>query len=308
MKPLRYSSLKPFINHFALTLPVDWSAIFNRRAPLEVEIGFGTGEYLVRLASQSPQHDFIGIEENVERIHKTLRKIELAGLTNVRLMRIDARLAFERLFLSKTITRIHCLFPCPWPNKNQVKHRLFSKAFIKLLNDRLIPTGTADLVTDHAKFASWVRRQAPETGFKVTSQTIAPRFDTKFERKWREAGQEKFFAIHFLKTQHLKNALKREVELKVYFFDEFEPDHFKFKDLKGNPAVIFKDFFFDEKRKQGMVHVLVAEDYLSQHVWIKILKTAHKGWCLAVADGSLVIPTPGAAKALEMVYDSAKRG
>jgi hypothetical protein len=57
-----------------------------------------------------------------------------------------------------------------------------------------------------------------------------------------------------------------------------------------------------------MVHLLVSEDFLSQHLWIKILKTEQKGWCIAIADGSLVIPTSGAAKALEMVYNFAKRG
>jgi tRNA (guanine-N7-)-methyltransferase len=307
MKSLRYSSLKPFVNHFGLTLPVDWNKLFVRRAPLEVEIGFGTGEYLVRLAAQTPSSNFVGIEENVERIHKTMRKINMAGLDNVRVMRVDARLAVERLFAPRSIARVHCLFPCPWPRKNQVKHRLFSKAFLKLLNSRLVPTGKMDLVTDHAGYSAWVKRQVPQTGFKITSKTIAPRFDTKFERKWLEAGQEKFYELNFSKTEHLKSSKLREVPLKVYFFDGFNPARFKFKDLTGNPSVIFKEFFFDEKKNQGMVHLLVAEDYLNQHLWVKILKTAHKGWCMAVADGSLVMPTAGAAKALDMVYDCARQ-
>ncbi|MBL8013300.1 MAG: hypothetical protein JNN05_05580, partial [Candidatus Omnitrophica bacterium] len=49
-------------------------------------------------------------------------------------------------------------------------------------------------------------------------------------------------------------------------------------------------------------HVLVAEDYLQQHLWTKIIKTANKGWCLAVAEGTLLIPTSGVAKALEYVF------
>jgi tRNA (guanine-N7-)-methyltransferase len=307
MKPLRYSSLKPFVNHFMLTPPVDWDAVFGRKAPLEVEIGFGTGEYLVRLAAADPQSNFVGIEENVERIHKTLRKIELAKIENVRLMHVDARLAFERFFPSKTIARIHCLFPCPWPRKNQVKHRLFSKTFLMLLNNRLVPSGGIHLVTDHAAYASWVKRQLPQTGFTSKSKTIAPRFDTKFERKWREAGQEKFFEVNFSKTEHIKHIAKPEVPLKVYFFDHFDPQRFQFKDLTGKISVIFKDFFFDAQRNQGMVHLVVAEDYMNQHLWVKILKTVQKGWCIAVADGTLVIPTPGAAKALEMVHDFAKQ-
>ena len=95
--------------------------------------------------------------------------------------------------------------------------------------------------------------------------------------------------------------------MKVYFFEHFDPAGFHFEDHKGEPSIIFKEFFFDEQRAQGMVHLLVAEDYLQQHVWVKILKTAHKGWCLAVADGALVIPTAGVARAMETLYQSIRR-
>jgi tRNA (guanine-N7-)-methyltransferase len=307
MKSLRYGSLKFFVNHYDLALPAGWGDVFRRKAPLEVEIGFGTGEYLVRTAAASPAHDFIGIEENVERIHKTLRKLEAAKIGNVRLLHVDARLAMERLFSPRSITRIHCLFPCPWPNKNQVKHRLFAHDFIKLLNNRLISGGKIDLVTDHDEYAAWAKVQSARTGFKVEFDIIRPRFDTKFERKWREAGQEEFFALAFTKTKHVLRRAGKEQKLKVYFFDHFNPASFHFEDVKGNPSVIFKEFFFDERRRQGMVHLLVAEEYLQQHLWAKIVKTTQKGWCLAVADGSLLIPTSGVVKALERLYQFLSR-
>ncbi len=307
MKSPRYSSLKPFVNHFALSRPVDWGAIFRRETPLEVEIGFGTGEYLTRMAAERPGHNFIGIEENVERIYKTLKKIECAKLENVRLLHVDARLVLERFFPSRSITRVHCLFPCPWPKKNQVKHRLFSKNFLKLLNNRLGAGGQIDLVTDHGLYAEWAQGQTDRTGFKVECQEIAARFDTKFERKWREAGQKKFHALTLIKARHISRPALKEIDLKVYFFDHFDPTGFRFEDQKGDPSVIFKEFIFDEQRAQGMIHLLVAEDYLQQHVWVKILKTAHKGWCLAVADGSLVIPTAGVAKAMEALYQCARQ-
>lgn len=308
MKSLKYGSLKYFVNHYDLAVPVRWAEVFKRKAPLEVEIGFGTGEYLARTAAASPGCDFIGIEENVERIHKTLRKIEADKIKNVRLLHVDARLAMERLFSPRSIARIHCLFPCPWPNKNQVKHRLFANAFIRLLNNRLVSGGKIDLVTDHDEYADWVKGQSARTGFKMAFETIRPRFDTKFERKWREAGQEEFFSLAFTKTKHVIRRAGKEQELKVYFFDRFDPAAFHFEDVKGNPSVIFKEFFFDERRHQGMVHLLVAEEYLQQHLWAKIVKTAHKGWCLAVADGSLLIPTSGVVKALEKLYQLLSRG
>lgn len=283
-------------------MPVCWQEIFGRKSPVEVEIGFGTGEYLVRMAAASPDHDFVGIEENIERIHKTLRKIEAARINNVRLLHIDARLAFERLFIEQSLDRIHCLFPCPWPNKNQVKHRLFSHNFLKLLNNRLRSDGKVELVTDHEPYAQWSQEQSAHTGFQLDAKTVSPRFDTKFERKWCQEGQEEFFALMFVKNNHLELPQVKESLLKVYFFDQFDPSQFSFEDQQGNPSVIFKEFFFDEKRFSGMIHLVVAEDYLQQHLWARVVKTAHKGWCLAVADGSLLIPTSGVAQAMEILY------
>lgn len=302
MKSLRYGSLKWFVDHYGLSVPARWTDVFGRKTPLEVEIGFGTGEYLVRLALSRPGHDFVGIEENVERIHKTLRRLEAAKVANVRLMHVDARLAFERYFPARTITHLHCLFPCPWPRKNQVKHRLFSNSFLKLVNNRLTTGAKIELVTDHEEYSQWVEGEIARTGFKLEVGQTRPRFDTKFERKWCESGQEEFFTLTFTKKKHLAHPAAKEKDLKVYFFDDFDPASFLFEDHKGKTSVIFKEFIFDQKRSYGIVHLLVAEDYLQQHLWAKIIKTANKGWCLAVADGSLVIPTDGIAKALELLY------
>lgn len=284
------------------TLPVAWDKVFRRKAPLEVEIGFGTGEYLMKIASARPEHNFLGIEENIERIHKTLRKIDAFELSNVRLLHIDARLAFHRYLAERSVSRVHCLFPCPWPKKNQVKHRLFSRKFLKILNNRLTEEGQIDLVTDHELYAEWVKGQSSRSGFQTQFEKVKPKYDTKFERKWLEAGQREFFAFHFSKRNHLKIPSVGVESLKVYFFKHFDPERFLFEDQKGNPSVIFKEFFFDRSKNQGMFHLLVAEDYLQQHLWAKVVKTAHKGWCLAVADGTLLIPTSGVAKAMEFLF------
>lgn len=302
MKSLRYGSLKSFVNHTQLKLSAPWEEVFGRRAPLEIEIGFGTGEYLIDLASSRPQHNFLGLEENIERIHKTLRKIDARGLDNVRLLHIDARLAFQKYIAERSVNHVHCLFPCPWPKKNQVKHRLFSRDFLKLINNRLCSDGKIKLVTDHELYAQWVSSQSAHSGFQTEAQKIRPQYNTKFERKWTQAGQQEFFAFTFSKINHLKSPLLEEKSLKVYFFNHFDPDQLSIEDQRGNPSIIFKEFLFDKLKSQGMIHVLVAEDYLQQHLWAKIIKTANKGWCLAVAEGTLLIPTSGVAKALEYVF------
>ena len=43
-------------------LDYDFSQVFGRQAPLIVEIGFGNGDSLAKMASANPDHDYIGIE------------------------------------------------------------------------------------------------------------------------------------------------------------------------------------------------------------------------------------------------------
>ena len=59
------------IRSSALSLGMNNSAA----APLEVEIGSGLGEFLIRSALAHPRRDYVGIELNWERICKTLTRI-----------------------------------------------------------------------------------------------------------------------------------------------------------------------------------------------------------------------------------------
>jgi len=71
----QYACLDPLVDIFDQPRPIDWEKIFGRKAPLEVEIGFGLGEVLLRKASKHSRHNFIGIEENWQRIYKTLKTL-----------------------------------------------------------------------------------------------------------------------------------------------------------------------------------------------------------------------------------------
>ena len=113
MKKAFYISLKSFLNHGALSRPTDWNALLANAFPLEVEIGFGNGEYLERISQKSPEINFVAFEQYCERIHRTLRKLSRSSQDNVRVLRLDARAGFERFFSPATISRIHCLYPPP---------------------------------------------------------------------------------------------------------------------------------------------------------------------------------------------------
>jgi len=308
----KYCSFKPLISPHSLKKPINWGEQFSRRAPLNVEIGFGMGEVLTRVAEASPEKNFVGIEQHWERVCKTLRvmtkqrSIAPGGPENIRILKVDARVVFERLFASKSVDTVYCLFPCPWPKKGHIKHRLFSNDFLRLLNNRLKKGGTLKIVTDYYPYFEWVLGQVKRAGFQAQTKTTQPQYDTKFERKWREEGQEEFFELNLHKKRHIEVPLKKDVALKSYKLNNFDIDHLQLNDEKGDVSVIFKETIFDKDKQKAMIHTLVAEEHLTQHFWIAVIKKQN-AWRVARAEGQNFFPTPGIAMALALVYEAAKK-
>ncbi|MCK5179659.1 MAG: tRNA (guanosine(46)-N7)-methyltransferase TrmB [Candidatus Omnitrophica bacterium] len=307
----KHCSFTSLVSPYDLKRPIDWNAQFSRSAPTDVEIGFGMGETLMRMAQESPERNFIGVEQHWKRICKTLRVMTKSQSSapetfkNVRILRVDARVVFQRLFAPRSIDTVYCLFPCPWPKKGHVKHRLFNNGFLRLLNNRLKKSGTIRIVTDFYPYFQWVLAQAQGAGFCAETATVRPQYDTKFERKWRDEGQEEFFKLDLFKKRHIEAPVKKDIVLKSYTLNEFDFDRLQLKDETGKVSVIFKDKVFDRGQQKVMVHAIVAEEHLTQHFWSAIVKN-EKTWRIARAEGQNFFPTPGIAKALELVYEAAK--
>ena len=71
-------------------LDYDFSQVFGRQAPLIVEIGFGNGDSLAKMAAANPDHDYIGIEVHKPGVGHLLILLNEQGLTNVRVYCHDA--------------------------------------------------------------------------------------------------------------------------------------------------------------------------------------------------------------------------
>ena len=159
---------------------MNWPALFGRAAPLDVEIGFGLGEFLTRTARQEPERNFVGLEldwpadqKDPAQDHPRLVRGE-PPLENVRVIKVDAAVALRRFFRPREIENIYCLFPCPWPKKGHARNRLFSQDFLRLTNSRMVEQGRVQIVTDFEPYFQWVREQIPETGFAAECRTGGP--------------------------------------------------------------------------------------------------------------------------------------
>lgn len=139
----------------AISLPegeLTSETLFGRDCPVWLEIGFGGGEHLVRIARQNPEAGIIGAEPFIDGVAKALTGISGHGLQNIRIHADDVRYVLARL-PENTISRVFILFPDPWPKRRQQKRRLIQPAFLEDLARTLKPGAKLRFATDVASYA-----------------------------------------------------------------------------------------------------------------------------------------------------------
>lgn len=285
-----------------MSRPIDWGDRFARRAPTEVEIGFGNGEYLIRRAQAHPDRDFVGLELKWGSLRRALRGLNRSALSNVRVVQVDARVGLDRLFSPRSVARFYSLFPCPWPKERHSHHRLFTTSLLRLMNSRLEDGGTALIATDHAAFRDEILSNVEGSGLGCRMETVPPQYDTKYERRWREQGQQEFYELHFWKESHPEIPVAEDVELVTYYVTDFDPQGFAPEGERGKITVEFKDFLYDPVRYRAMVAVFASEEGLAQRFWIEIAR--QKGgsrWAIFPAPGCGVVPVVSVQRALDLL-------
>jgi tRNA (guanine-N7-)-methyltransferase len=170
--------------------PLEPEKLFPRVQPLEVELGSGDGSFAVQYAQRHSDRNFFAVERLLGRLRKIDRKGLRAGLSNLRLLRIEASYFIEFLLPPETVTALHVYFPDPWPKRRHRKHRLVNERFAGLAHRVLSPGGRVYLRTDDQDyFAQMTAVFAAHTDFFLT-ETPAELggFITDFEKDFLTKG------------------------------------------------------------------------------------------------------------------------
>jgi len=175
--------------------PLDFAALFGRRAPVVLEIGSGMGETTAAIAAMRPEADFIAVEVHAPGVGSLLNRIAAAGLSNVRVIRHDAVEVLERMIPDESLAGIHLFFPDPWPKKRHHKRRLVQPAFAALAACKLALGGYLHAATDWTDYAEWMLQVlSAEPLLENTAARFAPRPawrpPTKFEARGVRLGHE----------------------------------------------------------------------------------------------------------------------
>ena len=135
-----------------LLLPLDLQQIFPRGAPMHIEVGTGTGTFLLREAQAHPERNFLGIEWANKYFRYCVDRMRRWQVPNVRILRADAR-DFIRCYVADgCVETFHVYFPDPWPKKRHHKRRFFSPENIVQVTRCLGPKGQIRTATDHQDY------------------------------------------------------------------------------------------------------------------------------------------------------------
>lgn len=176
-----------------------WKELFGNRNPIHIEIGMGKGQFLLTLAKQNPEINYIGIERYSSVLLRALEKYdteEFSGLHNIRFICMDAT-ELSEVFEKDEVAKIYLNFSDPWPKARHKKRRLTSTQFFARYHQVLTPEGVVEFKTDNRQLFEFSLEQVEEAGWTLLAHTFHLHEDetmnlgnvmTEYEAKFSNMG------------------------------------------------------------------------------------------------------------------------
>lgn len=150
-----------------------WQEIFGNKNPLHIEIGMGKGRFILNMAKEHPDVNFVGIERYSSVLLRAVEKYgteEFHDLENIRFVCMDARNIGD-VFEKNEVQKIYLNFSDPWPKARHAKRRLTSAEFLRRYETVLPPGGTVEFKTDNTGLFNFSLEQIKEAGWMLRAFT-----------------------------------------------------------------------------------------------------------------------------------------
>jgi tRNA (guanine-N7-)-methyltransferase len=132
--------------------PPRWEEVYaNPLQPLHLDIGCGKGVFLLEMAQQQPQWNFLGLEIREPLVHQANLWRQALDLTNVHYIFCNVNNSLRPLLESLPpgqLQYISIQFPDPWFKKRHQKRRVVQPEMVNVLAEYLTAGGTVLLQSD----------------------------------------------------------------------------------------------------------------------------------------------------------------
>ena len=188
MRLRNVKNAKEIVNNHELVVTTN---PFNSDKPLHIEIGTGKGDFIIGMARNHPDINFIGIEKYESVLIRALEKTP-EDIPNLRFMRLDA-LNISEVF-NKCVDKIYLNFSDPWPKKKHAKRRLTSPIFLDLYEKISKDDVNIQMKTDNKGLFAYSLETLNNNGYFFNEISLDLEDDyngnvqTEYEKKFRAMG------------------------------------------------------------------------------------------------------------------------
>ena len=176
-----------------------WKEIFGNDNPIYIEIGMGKGQFLLTLAKQNPEVNYIGIERYSSVLLRALEKFDTEEYCELKNIRFICMNAFElpEVFEYGEVEKIYLNFSDPWPKSRHSDRRLTSPKFFGQYDQVLAKEGVVEFKTDNRGLFEFSLESVEEAGWKLLAHTFDLHHDesmnegnvmTEYEEKFSSMG------------------------------------------------------------------------------------------------------------------------
>lgn len=300
-----------------LPWPADWAALFGRPAPLVVEIGFGSGLFLVDMARRRPDVNLLGLEISIPSIRRAARKVHREDLSSVILMQASAEAVLQALCEPGSIDGVIINYPDPWPKKDHFDRRLIDDTFLRLLATRMASGADLDIATDHDDYAGQIAMCLSRSPHFSSRQDTPFSYDdpgrirTKYEQVALSEGRTPRYFKWRRNDAPIDNSFPFPVELPMPHVVLRLPADLTEIGRHIRPAVIelestrirYIDAYQSFHDGKLLIETYVNEDPIQQRIGLEIRSRPAGEIIISLAEVGFPRPTPGVHLAIRYLVD-----
>lgn len=183
---------------------LDWKSVYATENPVIIEIGSGSGRFLINSARENPDKNFLGIEKSLKYSRVLNRRAQKAALLNLRLLNTEAGYFVSRYIPENSVAEFHIYFPDPWPKKRHRKRRLVVPFFVQAMTRALAPGGAIHYATDFKDYFDQMLAVSRDCEgiSEISCVTLSPEDQdpeaalTNYERKYLIQGRPIYKAAY----------------------------------------------------------------------------------------------------------------
>ena len=184
-----------------------WVNSFSKKQPIHLELGCGKGTFISKLASKTPNINYIAIDIKSEMLGLTKRNIEKEyqelnkTVDNVLITAQQIELIQDIFSKEDVVDRIYINFCNPWPKARHTKKRLTHTRQLEKYKTLLKDGGEIYFKTDDDDLFLASQRYFKEAGFKIEKLTYDLHSENEIDNI--ETEHEKMFTNQGIKIKAL---------------------------------------------------------------------------------------------------------